>query len=451
MDLSGKTVLVVGMARTGLAAARTLSALGAKVICNDRRPEADFPGIWAQIGVPVENGLGLPPGAFLPKADLVVLSPSVPAALPALQPFYQAGIPVLGEIELSYRLCKGKVLAISGTNGKTTTTTLTGEILRCAGEATHVVGNIGNPFIAEAAQGGESDWFVTEISSYQLETAETFRPYAAALLNITPDHLDRHGNMEGYIQTKYKLFANQQPGDWAVLNADEPLAAAAPVRANKLLVSLTKEPEQGLFLKDGIVCYRMGNKEAQLLPAADIRIKGRHNLQNAMAAAGLALAAGIKEQTICKVLREFPGVEHRIEQVRTVSGITFYNDSKGTNPDSTIKAIQTMEAPTILILGGYDKHGEFDELIAAYTPNITHTVVLGATREKIAAALTRAGIADFTCANSFDEAVHTAYQYAKQGYNVLLSPACASFDMFRDYEERGRIFKEIVRALKPKT
>ena len=312
-----------------------------------------------------------------------------------------------------------------------------------------MVGNIGVPYSAHALEAQPRDIMVTEISSYQLECIDTFHPHVAAMLNITPDHLNRHGDMNGYIAAKKRLFRNQTHKDFAVLNYDDETvrSMAEDIDARVLFFSYEKELGEGIFIEDGIITFCLGALKQPICKCSEVNIKGRHNIENAMAAAAIGMLMGVSAANVAQTLMSFEGVEHRIETVRTLNDITFINDSKGTNPDSTIKAIQTMTKPTVLILGGYDKGGEFDGLIKEYTDNIRHTVVLGETSQKIIAALERAGIKEYTCAGSFEEGVRLAGEAARPGWNVLLSPACASFDMFADFEERGRVFKELVNSL----
>lgn len=454
MDFKNKTVLVIGMARSGIAAAQVLRSLGASVILNDTKTEAQLGSSLDPLkGEGYIFKLGVTPDALVDMADVIVVSPSVPLNLPYAQKAKQQGKEVLAELELAFRLCKAPCVAITGTNGKTTTTTLTGQMFMDANRGTFVVGNIGNPYITYSLQAKPEDTMVCEVSSYQLEGITDFGPKAAALLNITPDHLDRHKTMENYIDTKKRIFMNQTPEDYAVLNYDDITVRnmAEALNSKVLFFSSTQKLDEGIFIENDAMVYNFEGIRAEIIPIKDIRIKGRHNLENAMAATAIAMVSGILPESIAKTLRDFKGVEHRIETVRCVNGITYINDSKGTNPDSTIKAIQTMDKPTVLILGGYDKHGEFDELIKEYTSFIKHTVVMGATRHIIEKALLSAGYKDYTVVDGdLKAAVDTATQHAQEGWNVLLSPACASFDMFADFEERGRVFKQIVNELKEK-
>ena len=446
MDIKNKRALVIGLARSGIAAAKLLKALGAQVVLNDSRQIDNIDGLPAGEYI---YKTGISPDQLIEDADFIVISPSVPPSLPALKRARELGKEVLTEIELGYRVCKGQTVAISGTNGKTTTTTLTGRIFSDANRGNFVVGNIGIPYSAHALEASPRDIMVTEISSYQLECIDTFHAHVAALLNITPDHLNRHGDMNGYIAAKKRLFLNQTQKDFAVLNYDDEIVRkmAEDINARVLFFSYEKELGEGVFIEDGIITFCLGALKQPICKCEDVRIKGRHNIENAMAAAAIGMLMGVSAANVAQTLMSFEGVEHRIETVRTVKGVTWINDSKGTNPDSTIKAIHTMDKPTVLILGGYDKGGEFDGLIKEYTDNIKHTVVLGDTARKIIGALERAGIKEYTHAAGFDEGVRLAFKAAQPGWNVLLSPACASFDMFADFEERGRVFKELVNSL----
>ncbi|MDD6204072.1 MAG: UDP-N-acetylmuramoyl-L-alanine--D-glutamate ligase [Firmicutes bacterium] len=449
MELRNKTVLIIGMARSGIAAAKTLLELNCRVILNDSKPEQELTGLEELKGR-CEFRLGCRADGLLEGVDYIVISPSVPPTIPALKSAAEKGIPVLTEIELGYRLCSGTTVAITGTNGKTTTTSLVGQMFQDAGRKNFVVGNIGVPYVSKALNAAKEHVMVTEISSYQLQCIDTFHAHVALLLNITPDHLDRHGGMDGYIAAKRRVFENQNGDDFAVLNYEDKTvrAMADKIKSRAVFFSSARELEQGVFLKDGNIVFKYGAVNTVICPAGEVYIKGRHNLENAMAAVAAAMLMGISAQSCAYTLRSFKGVEHRIETVDTVKGVTFINDSKGTNPDSTVKAIQTMTAPTVLLLGGYDKGGSFDGLIKQYTPYIRYTVVLGATKDKITAALEACGVTDYCTADTFRDAVMLAYSHAEPGWNVLLSPACASWDMFKDFEQRGEVFKQIVGQIK---
>lgn len=448
MELNNKRVLIIGMARSGIAAAQVLCDLGCSVIINDAKPADALDGLDMLTGK-CEFRLGCRADELIRDIDYIVVSPSVPPGIPALKKAKEMGIPVLTEIELGYRLCKGQTVAITGTNGKTTTTSLVGKMFEDAMRGRFIVGNIGLPYVSRALLATKEDVMVTEISSYQLECIDSFHAHVAALLNITPDHLDRHGDMNNYIAVKKRVFENQTPQDYAVLNYDDETvrAMAQTLKSRVVFFSRKQSLPEGVFLQEDNIVFKHGAVNTIVCPAKELYIQGAHNLENAMAAVAIGLIMGISAKSAAYTLRTFQGVEHRIERVDTVRGITFINDSKGTNPDSTQKAIEAMVQPTVLILGGYDKGGSFDELIASYTDQIRYTVVLGQTKEKIAESLEKQG-KDFAMADSFAEAVQMAYTAAQDGWNVLLSPACASWGMFVDFEQRGKVFKEIVLQIK---
>jgi len=442
-----KHVLIIGMARSGIAAAPVLKSLGASVTLNDSKMEDKLEGIDTLSKDDYDFKLGMKPDDLVDNADIVVVSPSVPLNLPYAEKARAQGKEVIAEIELAYRLCKGTTVAITGTNGKTTTTTLTGEIFKNAGKGTFVVGNIGEPYIAHSLEAKEGDFMVTEISSYQLEGIKAFRPTAAALLNITEDHMIRHKTMENYIAAKLRVFENQTKDDFSILNYDDELLKTLADRVNgtPFFFSRMAELSEGAFVRNGVIIFKHNGTETPVCKADEIYIKGPHNLENALAAVSITMLSGIDASIVSQTLKAFKGVEHRIETVCTKNGVTYINDSKGTNPDSTIKAIETMTKPTVLILGGYDKGGSFDMLFEAYTENIKHTVFIGVTAQRLKDTADKYGITEYTVVNgTFKEGVDEAKRHAQSGWNVLLSPACASFDMFKDYEERGKVFKDIV-------
>ena len=452
MQYNGKRVLIVGMARSGIAAAQLLVKHGAHVVLNDSKTREQLGDAIAPLtALPVEWKLGCPALDAMDNIDVIVISPGIPDTAPFVVEAKKRGIAVVGELELAYTLSPGQMVAVTGTNGKTTTVSLTGEIFRNAGHTTHVVGNIGYPYSAAGLESKAEDRIVCEVSSFQLETVDTFHPTVAALLNITEDHLNRHGTMEVYTQMKMRLFENQTADDVAVFNADDPALAplVGQVRGRVMLFSRKQEVEQGAFVRDGNVVVRWMGREETVCPAEEIYIPGPHNLENALAAACITYASGVSAEVIAHTLRTFRGVEHRIEFVRELDGVRYINDSKGTNVDSTIKAVQTMTRPTAIILGGYDKHCDFTpmvrEMLAA--PMIREAVLIGATADQIEATLLREGWTNIHRAATLEEAVAVSRSLSAEGWNVLLSPACASFDMFADYEARGRIFKEIVAAL----
>lgn len=452
MDYANKKVLVVGMARSGVAAARLLVKHGALVTINDNKTRDELGDALAPLaGLPIEEKLGMPAANAMSGMDAMVISPGIPDTAPFVQQAKAQGVYVTGELELAYQLAPGEMLAVTGTNGKTTTVSLLGEIFKNAGRVTHVVGNIGYPYSQAAFDAKRDDMFVCEVSSFQMETAETFHPKVAALLNITEDHLNRHGTMEEYIRMKMRMFQNQTDKDVAVFNGDDPvlLTLIPLVKSQVMLFSRKREVENGAFVRDGQIILRWQGTEKPVCAASEVRIPGPHNLENALAATCVAAAMGVPAPVVRHSLRTFKGVEHRIEFVRELHGVRYINDSKGTNVDSTIKAVQTMERPTAIILGGYDKHCDFTPLVKEMkaSPHIRGAVLIGVTADQIEKTLEDNGFTTILRADSMEDAINKCRTLADEGWNVLLSPACASFDMFPDYEARGRIFKELVNKL----
>ena len=451
-NYAGKRVLVVGMARSGVAAAKLLHKAGAKVVINDNK-NADQLGdaLLPLNGLDIEYALGCPAGECLNGIDAMIISPGIPDTAGFVVKAKELGIYVTGELEMAYQLSSGEMVAITGTNGKTTTVSLLGEIFRNAGRTTHVVGNIGYPYSAAGFDSADSDMFVCEVSSFQMETAETFHPRCGALLNITEDHLNRHGTMECYAQTKMRMFQNMTEADVAVFNADDPaLVPYIPqVKAQVMLFSRKVEVENGAFVRDGVIMTRWNGVETAVCPADELYIPGPHNLENALAAACMATACGVSADVIAYTFRTFTGVEHRIEFVRELEGVRYINDSKGTNVDSTIKAIQTMNRPTAIILGGYDKHCDFTPMVKEMLASdyIREAVLIGVTADQIERQCRENGYVNLHRAATLKDAIDQCRALSADGWNVLLSPACASFDMFPDYEARGRIFKELVNEL----
>lgn len=453
MELNNKRVLVVGLARSGIAAAKLLCEYGASVTVNDSKSAAELGDTLLPLkGLALAYALEQPALPLVEqKFDLLILSPGISVNAPFVRRAAELGTEVIGEVELAYRLFRGQLAAVTGTNGKTTTVSLLGDMGSRAGRTTHVVGNIGLPFTSAVRESRAEDLFVCEISSFQMETSSDFHPQVAALLNITEDHLNRHGTMEEYTRMKMRVFRNQTATDTAVLNADDPLVMAQrdAIPSRVLLFSRQSEVARGAFVRNGRMLLRLDGAETDVIAVSEIRIKGPHNLENAMAAVCVGAAIGLPMDAMRESLREFAGVEHRIELVREVNGVHYINDSKGTNPDSTIKAIQTMDRPTVMLLGGYDKHADFRpmarEMIAS--PFIREAVLLGATADQLEKELSEAGFTAIRRASDFENAVTQAARLAQSGWNVLLSPACASWDMFSDYEQRGHVFKDIVAKL----
>ena len=453
MDVRGKKVLVFGSGISGVAASRLLLGGGASVVLYDGNASLDEAKIRGEIldglsGHTVEIVLGEFPKELLDGLDLTVMSPGVPTDLPVVEKMRERNIPIWGEIELAYVFGKGDVLAITGTNGKTTTTALLGEIMKDAGKSTYVVGNIGNPYTDIAAQTAEDSVIVAEMSSFQLETVHTFAPKVSAILNITPDHLNRHHTMEAYIEAKENIAKNQRPQDVCVLNYEDEVLRAfgEKIHTRVLYFSSQRKLNKGVYLEDGKIMLNLDG-EVCLCHVDELHLLGVHNYENVMAAAAMAASYGIAIESIRRTVKAFQGVEHRIEFVAEKNGVAYYNDSKGTNPDAAIRGIRAMKRPTVLIGGGYDKESSYEEWIDAFDGKVKKLVLIGATREKIADAARKQGFTDIEFADTFEEAFQICADTAVPGDAVLLSPACASWGMFKNYEERGDKFKELVNQL----
>ena len=447
--LAGRRVAVVGLARSGLAAARLLQAAGARVSASDAKPlEALSEDARAlpRLGVRLVAGDGA--GGGVVGAELVVVSPGVPLESPQLAPARAGGIPVIGEIELAWRTLEADTIAITGTNGKTTTTALTGALLAEQPRPVLVAGNIGTPLAAHALDFPGDGIVVCEVSSFQLETIETFRPRVAAVLNVTPDHLDRHRTFEAYLDAKARIFANQTAADCAVLNADDgpTRALAQRMRARVLWFSRQRPIDHGVFVHDGWIAAKLNGHVETIAPLADIFLRGQHNVENVLAATACALWAGLPPDVIRRGIARFRGVPHRIELVRDLHGVHYYNDSKGTNVASTIKALESFSEGIVLIAGGVGKNQDFTPLAAAAQGRVSQAILLGEDAGQIADVLGPAGI-PVRFAASIEAALHAARAVAGPGDVVLLSPACASFDMFDNYEHRGDIFRGLVQSL----
>lgn len=452
MELHGERVLVVGTGKSGIAAATLLYRKGATVILQDGNAALSESEVESRLPEDVSATvvIGDLEESDFGNIDLVVLSPGVPTDLPMLENFRVNQIPIWGEIELAYQAGKGRVAAITGTNGKTTTTALTGEIMKTYYKSVYVVGNIGNPYTDIALDTTEESVIVAEMSSFQLETVDTFCPEVSAILNITPDHLNRHHTMENYIEAKARIFRNQTKDQFLILNyEDETLRGLAEqVEASVVYFSSARELKDGIYLnKDGdIICSSNGEKET-VLNVKDMNLLGVHNYENVMAAVAISLHMGVPMECIRKAVCEFKAVEHRIEYTRTVNGVRYYNDSKGTNPDAAIKGIQAMDAKTYLIGGGYDKKSSYEEWIRAFDGKVKKLILIGQTKMDIARACETCGFKDYVLADNMEEAVDICYHEAEEGECVLLSPACASWGMYPNYEVRGKHFKELVAAL----
>jgi UDP-N-acetylmuramoylalanine--D-glutamate ligase len=451
MELKGKKILVVGLGKSGLAAALFLRQRGAQVTVSDvRSAEAlarEIPGL-VEKGISVEaGGHGL---LTFRRQDLIVVSPGVPLTTPEIVQVKNLGLPVIGEVELAARYLKGKVLAITGSNGKTTTTSLCGEILAAGGLPVGVGGNIGLPVIALVEESRDGGWSVLEVSSFQLETTESFRPEIAVILNVTPDHLDRHGSFENYVAAKERIFTRQKADDAVVLNWDDPVTcAAAKLAPSRVYWFSRKESvEQGCFIADGSVVFKIDKSSSPetIMPVAGIPLKGEHNIENVLAAVCASRLAGVEAAAIRQAIEGLHAVEHRLEFVATLNGVDYYNDSKATNVDAAAKAIASFPGGIHLILGGKDKNSDYTQLSALLRERVKVVYTIGAAAEKIEGHIR--GDAPIMSAGTLEAAVNAAGEAAKPGEIVLLAPACSSFDQFENYEHRGRTFKELVLARK---
>jgi len=452
MEVEGRRILVVGLGKSGVAAARFLRARKAKVTVSDVKAEEhlrhEIPALL-DLGITVETG-GHGERTFRDQ-DLIVVSPGVPIDMPQLELARRQGVPVIGEVELASRWAQGKIVAITGSNGKTTTTALTGELLRKSGLHTLVGGNIGAPAISLVEQTPPPAWLVLEVSSFQLETIETFHPHIAVVLNITPDHLDRHHSFASYFAAKARIFENQTSRDYAVLNADDPqcLRLGDRVRAQSRWFSRRGELKQGAFVKDGAIFARDANAgETEIMPVSEVPLPGAHNLENTLAAVCVGMLAGCAPVRLRQAVAEFRAVEHRLEHVATIAGVAYYNDSKATNVDATVKALEAFPGNLHVILGGKDKGSDYTVLARLLRERAKRVYTIGAAAEKIESQI--AGVTEMVRAGTLETAVRRAAAEAQPGDIVLLAPACASFDQFENYEHRGRVFKEFVRSLMEK-
>jgi len=447
IDLAGKKVLVVGLARTGIATALFCAERGARVTATELRPEKEIAECAAKLraaGVALE--LGGHRAETFAEQDLIVPSPGVPPTMAALAAARAIGVPVWSEIELAWRFLRGRLICITGSNGKTTTTSLVGHILETARLPVQVAGNIGTPLISRVDLTSDSSFTVVEASSFQLESIVAFRPDIAVLLNVTPDHLDRHGSMEAYGRAKARMFENQTEDDAAVINADDQVAPQyAPGVPRVYWFSRTKHVASGCYLRGEEVVFRSDGVESVLLERKVIGLRGTHNIENVLAAATAARLAGAEPAAIAEGVRTFAGVEHRIEYVATISDVEYFNDSKATNVDATLKALDAFPGNVLVILGGKDKGSDFGILRQALRSRARLALLIGAAADKIEQQL--GGVVPVERAETMDRAVELAARRARPGDVVLLAPACASFDQFENYEQRGRVFKQLVREL----
>jgi len=450
VELKGKNVLVLGLARSGVAAAVELTNLGAKVTASDIKPKSEIKDAALLESKGVRLVLGEHPLMLLDECDLIVLSPGIPNDIKILDKARKRDIPIISELELGYWFAKAPIIAVTGTNGKTTTTTLIGEILKNDGKNITLAGNIGIPLVKEVEKDNSKDYFVVEVSSFQLENIMHFKPKISVILNITEDHLNRHKTFENYIETKARIFENQTEEDYAVLNFDDPIVRSFTkrIKAKIMFFSRKEELPRGIYVKNGVIVIKENGRIYPLLKAEELGIKGNHNLENALAAASVAWICRINLNNLAETLKNFHGVEHRLEFVAEIGKIKFINDSKATNPDSAQKAIEALNEPIILIAGGYDKKSDYTNFVKAFNGKVKKLILIGATADDIEETAKRHGFFNIQRADSLQQAVILAYKAASSGDVVLLSPACASWDMFKSFEERGRIFKETVYSLK---
>lgn len=451
MEIQGKRVLVVGSGKSGIGAVSLLNAVGAVPVLYDGNEKLDPEEIRLRAGgrKDLDIYVGSVPEEEKKQIVLVVISPGVPVDAPFLTEYRERGIPVWGEIELAYTFAKGKIAAITGTNGKTTTTTLVGQIMEAYYSSVFVVGNIGNPYTEAALLTREDSVTVAEISSFQLETIHSFRPEVSAILNITPDHLNRHHTMECYVETKQMIACNQTGEDVCVLNYEDEYTREFGRRcpAKVIYFSSARKLTEGIYLDGEEIFYAQDGKIRGLMNIHEMNLVGMCNVENVMAAIAIGNAMKVPMDVILKTVREFKAVEHRIEFVATRNGVDYYNDSKGTNPDAAIQGIRAMNKPTVLIGGGYDKQSEYDQWIEAFDGKVKAFVLIGQTRDKIAECAKKHGVKNIILADTFEEAFSVCVEQAQPGDAVLLSPACASWGMFPNYEVRGKVFKELVEKI----
>ena len=451
MDVNGKRVLVVGLGKSGVASALFLKARGARVTVSDSKSEAE---LHEHIPVLLDNGISVETGGHgdrtFGQQDLIVISPGVPVNAPALDPARKQTIPIVGEVELASRFLKGKLVAITGSNGKTTTTALAGDVVAEGGVKTLVGGNIGTPAISLVPESSDASYSVLEISSFQLETIEKFHPQVAVVLNVTPDHLDRHGTFEVYWEAKRRIFDNQTTDDFAVLNVDDPEAAkmGKGLKAQLRWFSRKTEVDSGAFVRGDRIFYKDTHGEREIMPLSDVHLKGAHNVENVLAAVTIGMIIGVAPEKIREAVRNFKAVEHRLEYVATINGVEFYNDSKATNVDATIKALESFPRNIHIILGGKDKGSDYTVLKPLLQERVKRVYTIGAAAEKIESHIGAA--APITKAGTIDVAVRKAMEASAAGDVVVLAPACASFDQFNSYEHRGKVFKELVHAMAAK-
>ncbi|MGI6485030.1 MAG: UDP-N-acetylmuramoyl-L-alanine--D-glutamate ligase [Tepidanaerobacteraceae bacterium] len=450
MELKGKNVLVIGLARSGTAAALELKKLGANVVANDIKPKKDLKDANILENQHIKSVFGGHPLKLLEQCDLIVVSPGVPEDIEILVEAKSRDIPVISELELGYWFVNAPLIAVTGTNGKTTTTTLIAEVLKNDGRDISVAGNIGVPLIQKVEPKEQKDYFVIEVSSFQLEHIMHFKPYISVILNLTKDHLNRHKSFDNYLEAKARILENQDENDYAVLNYDDELVSSLSKRSKGKVVYFSRKHdlERGACVKNGVIVVKDNGIMIPILKAEELGMRGSHNLENALAVVCVAWITKANLNNLAETLKDFHGVEHRLEQVAIIGGIKYINDSKGTNPDAAIKAINAVDGPVVLIAGGYDKKSDYTDFIRSFNNKVKKMILIGETAPLIEEAARKQGYRNIQKARTLREAVLAAAESARPGDTVLFSPACASWDMFKDFEERGRVFKEEVYSLK---
>ncbi len=452
MNLKGKKIVVLGFGKSGRETALFLAGKGAWVVVNDKKSSEAFSKSLENFKMfgNVSFVFGSQEADLIDDTvDLVIKSPGIHPKVPPVVEALRLGVPILTEVEVAYHFNQAVVIGITGTNGKTTTTSLVSEILKKTTRKVYTAGNIGVPLLSVVESTEKNDILVAELSSFQLDNIKDFRPHVSAILNITPDHLDYHESFQAYVEAKAKILLNQRKDDFTVLNADDPLVASFKDRGKAQAVMFSREQhlDRGVFVKKGQIVLKNGSKEIVIMPTAEVALPGAHNLENVLAAVAIASCVGVCEDKIIETLGTFKGVEHRLEEVRELSGVKFINDSKATNTGAALKALQSYNGPLILIAGGMDRGSTFDELAVLISEKVTCLILLGEAKEKIAYACQERGFGDYIMVNTLEEAVAEAYLKAQRGDTVLLSPACPSWDMFVSFEERGNLFKSLVFAL----
>ena len=450
MNLSNKNILILGLAISGVSTAKALTKMGASIIISDMKKKEELKEYIEELkDFNVKYVLGSN-DVDLETIDLVIKSPGIPVEIPIIKKAESMGIEVITDIELASRISRNNMIAITGTNGKSTTTTLIGEIFKLSGKKAHVTGNIGVGILWEIVNSKEEDIFIIEASSFQLESTKNFKPNVSVIINITPDHINWHKTFDKYVYAKKKIFLNQNEDDYTILNYDDPIVRGFKDEVNSKVFFFSTDNilDKGVYLEDGFIVVNDGINKLKVLKPSEIRIPGKHNLQNALASIAAAYVMGIDIKTIANTLREFSGIDHRLKYVDTINGMNFYNDSKGTNPESSIAAVKAIDSPIILIAGGMDKESDFQDFVDSFNGKVKDLILLGETANKIKNIAISKGFNNIYIVDNMEGAVRKAYEVGEKGDNILLSPACASWDMYKSYEERGNDFIRAVKSIR---